>query len=165
MITKHQLETYTLYGAIGRVLILLTIHNLNLPIKIKFPLLLFSDICDTEITRYFTKSETYLDAHTPLYQILDKLLDLLTYLVVWNLVKNKLTKSETYIIFGTILLRLIGVLAYISKNKEEIYMYFPDLTRETLIFFALSFTISPLLFVVWFGKIIFEYYWHYKMLN
>lgn len=134
------------------------------PINIKWKCLFifFTDWMDclpSKITHYirtkkYNKSLGICQEYN--YQIMDKIMDLFSYYIVFMLLGLPLTS----VFFIVILIRTIGVgLFFKTQHSQYLYM-FPDLFRELLIVSWTLGTSNPLIITTILIKIIFEYLFH-----
>ena len=82
-------------------------------------------------------------SNNELYQKSDKILDTLSYYLIYYLVKSNQLLPEifTKYLFYILLYRTVGVVYYLFTNDRKIFVYFVDLFKEALLLFYLfSFT-------------------------
>jgi len=95
--------------------------------------------------------------HTFLYQSLDKITDILSYILVWYLF------DKSHNILMLIIIRIIGVIFFISCKKSFYLILFPDLIKEYML--CKYFNMDKNFPYIIIFKIIFEFYYHtYKNL-
>ena len=112
-------------------------------------------------------------SNNDLYQKSDKIIDILSYYLIFYIVKNNQLLPETYIkyLFYILLYRMIGVIYYLCTNNRKIFIYFVDMFKEALfLFYLFSFTFLKsvsveiktvfILFLVMI-KLYIEYRFHY----
>lgn len=149
-------------GLFARFFIHYAILYLPISIGYKVILILLSDILDcnvVKLVKYFNNLQPD-DSYCKhfLYQISDKLLDSISYLIIYHLLK--LPKIYLFLICY----RLVGVgLFYITLNSQYL-IFFPDLFKELLAYQYLFKNIDSGVFIVVFLKVLFEIFWH-NMVN
>lgn len=99
------------------------------------------------------------------YQIHDKINDLFTEIVLYNLFFDKINKIKymNTILPVSLIWRGIGIIKYTKNKDRNIYVKHPDLFRELFIYaFLIKFNepnVNIIIIIILF-KIIFENYWH-----
>ena len=76
-------------------------------------------------------------AMNAMYQRWDKILDMLSYVLVQTLLMKHsiLTNLQTNIMLGLLAERMIGEMLYAATDKREYLFYFPDVYKEILLVF------------------------------
>lgn len=125
-------------------------------------LLIILDLTDNITQFIFSKLYNFskdICTHTFLYQSLDKIVDLLSYICIWYLF------DKTQSMFILIIVRLIGILFFHQYKKSFSLMIFPDLIKEFMVYKYFNNTNNNFIYIV-ILKIIFEIYYHsYKNLT
>ena len=127
--------------------------NLDKHYYLLLPILLtVLDFTDNVFTRFFTSNIQYL-ANSRFYHVRDKLIDSLSYLLVWYVF------NLNPIFLYLVLYRLIGVYGYYQTNDKKIFVFFPDVFKEFLFLsgFKLDTSIYSIVFIL---KMVFEYVLH-----
>ena len=130
--------------------------------KLKCLLIFFTDWLDclpSKLTQYIrTKkfSESAGICRSYNYQIIDKIIDLFSYYVVFMLLDLPL--SSLYFILISI--RAIGIALFTKTGHSKYLVMFPDLFRELLIVSWTLGTSNPIIIATICIKIIFEYLLH-----
>lgn len=89
------------------------------------------------------------------YQLQDKIIDALSYILVWYIFKL----DDKYLYLT--LYRLIGVFGYYHTNNKQLFILFPDLIKEFLVVDGFYGSKNTVPFIgVMVLKMIFEYYSH-----
>jgi len=136
------------------VLTLLSNYKNNLEIYLILPILLI--VLDNYDNIFIKQKKCTKTFH---YQINDKLIDLLTYILVIIIFKI----DNIYLLF--LLWRTIGIILF-NLTKKSIYLITMfDFMKEYLIYLYLFNRNNNYLGICVFGKIIFEYYYHTKVNN
>jgi hypothetical protein len=153
LIDKYIKQGFALRILFSILVLFLPFSSIN-----KILLIFLFDSIDCKYSEFFLKNYP---CSTFLYQKLDKIVDLLSYLLIY-LYFNLLSIYNIIILF-----RLIGVvLFYFTKNSKWLII-FPDIFKEVWIFetFISKITIYNLIIII-ILKDIFEYVWHtYKNKN
>ena len=146
---------------IVRILFMLVIFYLPIHKNLKIILILAGDFLDCWTTKFIDYIQ---DGIHPLhnthckefnYQITDKVVDLLSYLIVMLL----LPPNPLYI--TTIIFRAVGVGMFYKTRNSHWLIFFPDLFKEVALFEIFVGTVTPHILLIIIGhKVIFEYMWH-----
>jgi hypothetical protein len=115
-------------------------------------LLTVLDFTDNVLTHIFTSNIQYL-ANSRFYQLRDKIIDSLSYLLAWYVF------NLDPIFLYVVLYRLIGVYGYYQTNNKKMFVFFPDVFKEFLFLsgFKLDNTIYGCVVIL---KMVFEYFLH-----
>lgn len=149
--------------------VLLLIH---IPLFFKVVIITISDFFDNSIPlrRVFPD---WIDPNTEIYQISDKITDLITYFILlFYLFQIKyLERKKNLILFVFLFYRLIGEIIFFVTKERKVLVFFPNFFLEfSLLFIGMKyFNISKkflpfltILVIIW--KILQEYYLHiYKI--
>jgi hypothetical protein len=148
-----------IYGFIFRIIISLLILLLPFSNVIKILLIFLCDHLDCSFIVYFSKYNK--SCSTYLYQILDKIVDALTYLFVYYYFKL----PNLYLYLA--LFRFIGVMSFGFTKNSKWLIVFPDIFKEIWIFDTFISNINIYNFaLIYICKDIFEYIWHtHKNIN
>lgn len=151
---------------------LFVLFLLHIPLFFKVIIIIISDFFDNciPLRRIFPD---WIDTNTEIYQISDKMTDLVTYyiLFIYLFRTQYLERKENLILFVLLLYRSIGeIIFFITKNRNFL-VFFPNFFLEVCFIFIgmkyvnLSKKYLPffiLLIIIW--KILQEYYLHiYKI--
>lgn len=108
---------------------------LPIPLTIRLIILYLTDFFDAP---RFLLVGAKINSHTMFYQANDKIIDTLTYIIVfWYLRNHKVGGELIYILFGFLLLRIVGVYKLIASRNIGILEYYPDAFREISIYMAM----------------------------
>ncbi len=124
----------------ARIFLSLTLYYLSIPTIMKILLLLSIDGIKGLFIYPFIKNKTSLSTFITTkqfisnnyYQKTDKLVDLLTYCLVYFVVVNNNLKIDHKLLACTLLWRFIGVSLYLKTGYGKYLMYCPDLFKEYL---------------------------------
>lgn len=140
---------------------------LHIPIFYKIILIIISDSIDCGLSKIFFND--WVDPNTNLYQISDKITDLVTYLILFFYILRVkyLDKKRNVVLFFLLFYRIVGEILFFSTRHRFFLLLFPNFFLETLFVFVgmKHFEISEsylpcfaILIVFW--KLIQEYYLH-----
>lgn len=151
------------------IFVLFLIH---IPLFFKVILIIISDFFDNSIPLRKMFPE-WIDPNTEIYQISDKITDLITYyiLMIYLIRYQYLDRKENLILFILLLYRSIGEIIFFITRERRTLVFFPNFFLEICLlfigmkYFKLSSKFLPfliILVIIW--KIFQEYYLHiYKI--
>ena len=116
------------------ILLLFVIYPTNVPY---IPLIVGTSILDTidcGVTKLFYKYS----CQTHQYQSNDKLIDLMTYVLVIIIFWNYLPDNHKNILLIALFWRMIGVIRFYDTNNSKYMIIFPDLFKELLLLYYLD---------------------------
>ena len=157
-----------LFSAFLRILSSYFILNLNIKPYVKIILVLLTDFLDCDIPRGLKLYKNKDFCQTTQYQQTDKLVDSITYVLIFNKLINTniFSRSEINILFYLLVYRLIGTFIFILKNQKQTLFYFPNFYLEIALLIAFSktfmFNYKPYIIYVIILKICQEYVLHYQ---
>ena len=162
------MDTYILLiTAVFRILGSYFILNLNLKPYVKIILVLLTDFFDCDIPRSLKLYKNKDFCQSTQYQQTDKLVDSITYILIFNKLVNThiFSRNEINILFYLLVYRLIGTFIFILKNQKQTLFYFPNFYLEIALLIALSktfmFNYKPYIIYVIILKICQEYGLHH----
>lgn len=136
-------------------------------------LLLLFDIVDSEVYR-LQKGEIKSLRTDSFYQFGDKILDLHSYFLIYDIIQTELDFQnwQKQLFLGCVIFRGIGVLLGVLNQNNSYFFYFPDFCREFALLYCLidfenfgyNSTIILFIIVVVF-KIYLEYQFHIKKVD
>ena len=112
--------------------------------------------CEFARLRFYLRFKKNKRCTTLFYEKLDKIVDLLSYIIVWYL----FGLDDIFFIFC--IWRAIGVVLFVSKGKNYFLMVAPDLMKEYLVYRYFFPSENKWLIAVILLKIMFEIRWHSK---
>lgn len=151
---------------------LFVLFLIHIPLFFKVILIMISDFFDNCIPLRIMFPD-WIDPNTEMYQISDKITDLLTYyiLFIYLFRSQYLERKENLILFLLLLYRSIGEIIFFITKERKFLIFFPNFFLEVSFMFIgmkyvnLSKKYLPffiILIIIW--KIIQEYYLHiYKV--
>ena len=145
-----------------RLSVIFILALLPINIKLKCLLIFFTDWLDclpSKLTQYIrTKNfnESLGICRSYNYQIIDKIIDLFSYYIIFMLLDLPFTSMYFILLF----LRSIGVILFTKTSHSKYLVMFPDLFREVLIVSWTLGTSNPIIIATIVIKIIFEYLLH-----
>ena len=157
-------------SSILRILITyLILYCTNISPYLKIIFIMISDFIDVDIPRMLGLYNNKYIGRTLKYQMIDKIVDTIVYLLllIYTLNQNYLSMNEKYILIGLFIYRLVGVIMFI-KTKDRQYLYhYPNFYLEIMLAFYIfnAFSVDSniriyLILAVVIYKIITEYYHH-----
>lgn len=146
---------------------------LHIPFFYKVILVMITDSLDCGISKIFFND--WIDPNTNLYQISDKITDLVTYFILFGYTINSkyLEKKKNIFLSFLLFYRFIGEICFFSTQKRLFLVLFPNFFLETLFVFVgmkhfdIAETYLPIFACcIIFWKLVQEYYLHiYKDLK
>ena len=121
---------------IAQIFRVTTLIILAFPIPLTYRLLLLylTDLFDCDALKLFSTP----NCHTTFYQVNDKIIDILIYIVVMIYFLINYSKNPmNYVLIGFLLHRIIGVYKFIITENNDLMIYFPDVFRELSIYVAM----------------------------
>lgn len=106
---------------------------LCMPVFYKVVLIMITDSIDCGISKFFFQE--WVDPNTDLYQISDKITDIITYIILLIYIiriKYLEEKKNNFLIF-LLSFRLIGEILYFSTQERYFLLFFPNFFLETLL--------------------------------
>lgn len=124
------------YAQVLRIFSLIAL-KLDLPLTVRLLIIYFADMLDC----YFLKliDPTH-NCETPYYQINDKIIDLIIYIVIMMyFIMSDFHNALIFVLMGFLLLRTVGVVKFIRSDglNNRILWQYPDLFREFSLYVAL----------------------------
>lgn len=140
-------------GMLFRVLCMIIIALLPIKPNLQVFLIFLTDFIDCEYTKLFSKQTKI--CHTFQYQVLDKIVDIFTYMLV------ALLFNLHYYYYYLVFWRLIGVVLFAIFANSQWLIVFPDVFKEVWLYDTFIKKINATSFaIIYFAKNVFEYFWH-----
>jgi len=146
---------------IVRILVVLVIWLLPIDPNIKVILIFLTDFLDCWTTKLiskvqngvpFTKNNSCKEFN---YQMTDKIVDLLTYCIVLQIL------PFNPLFLGLLIIRSLGLTLFYRTRDSHWFIYMPDLFKEVVLFSIFFGQITPSVFIaIIIHKVIFEFIWH-----